>query len=245
VGQKIYRRGLAWQLLTALLLALVLSLVSSFPAAAQNLEDYFQLSYEPVSLSKSEIHGSEVFQATIIGRATCNKDLPVSATEASITSRVVAEHKAGGGRVTLNSSYVVTIKPFPSKEGDIAEINQVVPLQFPAQAKSGDYDIIGELIEAKVKVGFWIEVTDYLPKKQHMSSVKYIAPESTSEPEPAPTPAPTPAPAQTPAETPAPTPNPLTIPLWYSLPWWVWLLVAVAVITTIVNITCCLRRRSS
>jgi len=230
-----------WQLLTALLLALSFLLVSPLPTAALDLEDYFQLSYEPVSLSKSEIHGSEVFQATIAGRATCNKDLPVSVTEASIVSRVVAEHKAGGGRVTLNSRYVVTIKPFPSKEGDIAEINQVVPLKFPTQAESGDYDIIGEIIEAKVKVGFWIEVTDYLPKKQSMSSVKYVAPESASEPEPVPTP----APAQTPAETPAPTPNPLTTPQWYGLPWWVWLVVAVAGITTIVNITCCLRRRSS
>jgi len=232
--QKTYRYGLVLQLLIALLLALFLSLAGSFPAAAQNLEDYFQLSYEPVSLSKDEIHGSEVFQATIAGRATCSKDLFVSVTEASITSRVVAEHKAGGGRVTLNSSYVVTIKPFPSKEGDIAEINQVVPLKFPAQAESGDYDIIGELIEAKVKVGIgWLKVTDYLPKKQHMSSVKYIAPESTSEPEPAPTTAPTPA------------PTPITIPQWYGLPWWVWLIVAVAVITTIINIACCLRRRSS
>ena len=227
--QKTYRYGLVLQLLIALLVALLLSLAGSFPAAAQNLEDYFQLSYEPVSLSKDEIHGSEVFQATIAGRATCSKDLFVSVTEASITSRVVAEHKTGGGRVTLNSSYVITIKPFPSKEGDIAEINQVVPLKFPAQAESGDYDIIGELIEAKVKVGIgWLKVTDYLPKKQHMSSVKYIAPESTPEPEPAPTSA----------------SNPLTTPQWYGLPWWVWLIVAVAVITTIVNIACCLRRRS-
>lgn len=240
--QKTYRYSLAWQLLIALLLALFLSLVSSFPAAALSLEDYFQLSYEPVSLSKNEIHGSEVFQATIAGRAACSKDLPVPATEASITSRVVAEHKAGGGRVTLNSSYVVTIKPFPSKEGDIAEINQVVPLKFPAQAESGDYDIIGELIRAEVKVGVVpLEVTDYLPKKQSMSSVKYTAPESTSEPEPVPIPAPveTPAPAETPA------PNFLTTLQWYGLPWWVWLIVAVAVITTIVNIACCLRRRSS
>ena len=242
MGQKIYRHSLAWQLVTALLLALFLSLASSFPAAAQSLEDYFQLSYEPVSLSKNEINGSEVFQATIAGRATCSKDLFVSATEASIASRVVAEHKARGGRVTLNSRYVVTINPFPSKEGDIAEINQVIPLQFPTQAESGDYDIIGELIEAEVEVlGGTFDVTTYLPKKQSMSSVKYIAPESTSEPEPAPTP----APAETPAETSAPTSNPLTTPQWYGLPWWVWLLVAVAVITTIVNITCCLRRRSS
>jgi len=237
--QKTCRHSLAWRLVVALLLALSFLVVSPLPAAAQDLGDYFQLSYEPVSLSKSEIHGSEVFQATVIGRATCTKDLPVPVSEVSITWRVVAEHKAGGGRVTLNSRYVVSIKPFPSKKGDTAEINQNVPLTFPVQAKSGDYDVIGELIEAKVKAGVWIMVTDYLPPKQLMSSVKYIAPE----PEPV-SPA-APPPAQTPAPMPTPATTPITIPQWYGLPWWVWLITAVAVITTIVNITCCLRRRSS
>ena len=238
--QKTYCPSLVWRLVIAVILALSLLLVSPLPAAAQDLGDYFQLSYEPVNLSKNEINGSEVFQATIAGRATCTKDLFVSVSEASITSRVVAEHKAGGGRVILNSRYIITINPFPSKEGDIAEINQVVPLKFPAQAESGDYDIIGELIKAEVKVwGGTLDVTTYLPQKQSMSSVKYIAPESTSEPEPA---SPT---ASPPAQTPPPATTPITTPQWYGLPWWVWLIVAVAVITTIVNITCCLRRRSS
>jgi len=150
-----------------LILTVSLWLISPLPAAALSLADYFQLSYDPVSFSKNEIHGSEAFHATIVGRATCSKDLPVSASEASITSRIIAEHAVTGTSVILNASYTISIKPFPSKEGDSIEINQDVPLKFPAQAESGDYNIIGQLIEAKVKVAFiWGAVTDYLPQDQ-------------------------------------------------------------------------------
>jgi hypothetical protein len=137
-----------------LILTVSLWLISPLPAAALSLADYFQLSYDPVSFSKNEIHGSEAFHATIVGHATCSKDLPVPASEGSITSRIIAEHTVSGASVTLNSSYTISIKPFPSKEGDTIEINQDVPLKFPAQAESGDYNIIGQLIEAKVRVAF-------------------------------------------------------------------------------------------
>jgi len=222
------------RLALTLILTLSLWLISPLPTAAQSLGEYFQISYDPVSFSKNEIHGSEVFHATILGRATCSKDLPVSASEASITSRVIAEHAVSGTSVTLNSSYTITIKPFPSKEGDSIEINQDVPLTFPAQAESGDYNIIGKLIEAKVKVAFvWGVVTDYLPQDQLMGSVEYIAPEPT--PTSAATAAPTPTPPDT--ETPA-SPE-------HGIAWWVWLIVAIAVVTTAVNITWFLRHRRS
>ena len=217
-----------------LILALSLCLISVAPAAALSLAEYFQLSYDPVSFSKNEIQGSETFHATIQGRATCSKDLPVSASEATITSRIIAEHTVSGTSVTLNASYTISIKPFPSKAGDSIEINQDVPLIFPAQAESGEYNIIGQLIEAKVKVTFiWGGVTDYLPQDHLMGSVEYTAPEPTpvSTPESSPTSTPTPMPQQT--ETPAPPE--------YSTPWWVWLIVAIAAATTMVNITWFLR----
>jgi len=228
----------------ALTLALSLCLVSAAPTAALSLAEYFQLSYDPVSFSKNEIQGSETFHATIQGRATCSKDLPVSASEASITSRIIAEHIVSGASVTLNASYTISIKPFPSKAGDSIEINQDVPLIFPAQAKSGEYNIIGQLIEGKVKVAFiWGGVTDYLPQNQLMGSVEYTAPESppVSAPEsttvstPAPAPAPTSMPQQT--ETPAPPE--------YGIPWWVWLIVVIAAATTMVNIAWFLRHRAT
>jgi len=226
--QKIMRR-----LALTLILALSLWLISPLPAAAQSLGEYFQLSYEPVSFSKNEIHGSEAFSTTILGRATCTKDLPVPVSEASITRRVVAEHAVNVTSVTLNPSCTITIKPFPSKAGDTTEVNQDIPLKFPAQAESGDYNIIGQLIEAKVKITIgWFNVTEYLPQHQPMGSVEYTAPEPT--PTSAATAAPTPTPPDT--ETPA-SPE-------HGIAWWVWLIVAIAVATSAVNIIWLLRRRT-
>lgn len=232
----------------ALTLTLTLSLcvVSAAPAAALSLAEYFQLSYDPVILSKNEIQGSETFYATIKGRATCSKNLPVSASEASITSRIIAEHTVSGASVMLNASYTISIKPFPSKAGDSIEINQDVPLIFPAQAESGEYNITGQLIEAKVKVAFiWGGVTDYLPQEHRMGSVKYTAPEPTpvSAPESTPASAPAPSPAPAPASTPQQTETPA--PPEYGTPWWVWLIVTIAATTTIVNIAWFLRHRAS
>ena len=233
--QKTYWHRVARYLALTLILAISLWLISPLPAAALSLADYFQLSYDPVSFSKNEIHGSEAFHATIKGRATCSKDLPVSASEASITSRIIAEHAVSGASVTLNASYTISIKPFPSKAGDTIEINQDVPLKFPAQAESGDYNIIGQLIEAKVKVAFiWGTVTDYLPQDHLMGSVEYTAPESPPVSAPATaTATPTPAPPDT--ETPA-SPE-------YGIAWWVWLIVAIAAATTLMNLAWFLRHR--
>ena len=222
------------RLAIALILAVSLWLISPLPAAAQSVADYFQLSYDPVSFSKNEINGSEAFHATIVGRATCTKNLPVPVSEASITWRVVAEHAVSGTSVTLNSSYTISIKPFPSKAGDTTEINQDVPLTFPAQAESGDYNIIGQLIEAKVKVAFlWGKVTDYLPQDQLMGSVEYIAPEPTPASAAAATPTPTLTPPHT--ETPA-SPE-------HGIAWWVWLIVAIAAAATAMNLIWFLRHR--
>jgi hypothetical protein len=209
-----------WCLAVALTLAVSLCLISTSLASAQDLAEYFQLSYDPVAFDKSEINGSEVFHATIAGRATCTQDLPVSVSEASLTSQVVAVHIASGTTVTLNSSYTISIKPFPSRKGETAEISQEIPLQFPAQAEPGDYNVIGKIVNAEVKVGFLppVPVTSYLPQEQPMGVVKYIAPESTA------------APASTPPEK--------------TIAWWVWLMVAVAAATTAINIVWFLRHRT-
>ena len=248
-------------LILALILALCLSVISPLSAAAQSLGEYFSINYQPVSLSEDEIQGSDVFYATVSGNATCTKDLPISVNAAIITSRVVAENMESGRMVTLNESYTLEIKPFPSKKGKSAEIEQVIQLQFPGTAEPGDYNIVGELIEAKVKVSIMLmpmDVTAFLPKKQVMGSVKYTVMETT--PKPVPTPAPAPAPEQPPAPTSAPAPEqPLTpapalepeqppAPLAasmpeYLIPWWVWPVIAIAAATTIFNVVWHLRHR--
>ncbi|MFC2073062.1 hypothetical protein ACFLUU_10300 [Chloroflexota bacterium] len=238
----------------SLILVVFLWLTNTLPASAQSAADYFQISFDPVSFSQDDIHGDETFQATILGRVSCTNNLPMPVSEASITSRVIAEHTVSGARVTLNSSYTISIKPFPTKEGDTTEINQVVPLQFPAQAKSGGYNVVGELIEAKVKVAFApVEVTEYLPQSQLMGSVEYTAPEPTTTPSLEVTTIPPPMASPPPTDTPTPTPAPASTPApeqtpalpEYAIPWWVWLIVTIAIVTTIVNIRWFLQHRGS
>ena len=112
-----------WRVLSALILAVSLWIITPLPAAGQSIGEYFQINYKPVSFSKNEIHGNETIYATIRGQAKCTKDLPMPVSEVSITLRMVAEDSASGTGVTLNSSYTITIKPFPSKKGDTTEIN--------------------------------------------------------------------------------------------------------------------------
>jgi hypothetical protein len=245
-------RKAVWRLTFPLLLALFLVFLSPVTASAQNLADYFQLSYDPVTFDKSNIQGSEVFHAIVSGRATCTQNLPLSISEASLKSQVVAVHTASGTSVTLNPSYTITVKPFPAKAGETAEISQSVPLQFPATAQPGDYTIIGKILEAKVKVGILpaMDVAGYLPQEQPMGVVKYTA--STQTPAQPPTTAPTPTPPPTPATPIQPTPSGSSVPPPVPstspppttvMPWWVWFLLVVAVITIIFNIVWFLRRR--
>ena len=235
-----------WRLVFALIMAVTLCLISTSPTSAQSLADYFQISYDPESFDKTEIEGNEVSHGTIAGRATCTRDLPMNVSEASIVSQVVAIHATSGATVTLNSSYTVNIKPFPSKQGETTEISQVVPLQFPPQAESGDYEVIGKISEAKVKVGpMPIDVTAFLPQEQQMGTLKYTAPESAEIPAEQPPP-PTTETSAPPAPLPATTDaiNPALMPTETILPWWVWLIVAVAVATTVLNIAWFLSRRT-
>ncbi len=176
--QKLLWVGMAWRLLIALILALCLVPVGSSPVAALSAEDLFQITYE-VSLSKTAIQGNEVFYATIQGEARCKEDLefPYSlVNEARITGLVTATHQASDAKVTLSSSYTVTIAPFPNKKNEIAQSSVVVSLQFPEESQSGTYSVVGESIEAKVTVlGIAIPATKYLPSFQIMGLVTYVA----------------------------------------------------------------------
>lgn len=204
--QKFTRLGAVWHAAIALVTVILLCLISSPPAAAQIAEEYFQISYEPVGFSKTEIHGDEVFYATLQGHATCTKDLPVSVSEARITGKVIAEHTVSGTQVTLNSSYTTIIKRFPYKAGDTIEINEVIYLQFPYQGESGDYDITLEIGEAEIKIFlWWVDVRDYLPQDldQLIGTLNYIAGVESPTPTITLTPAVTPTATATPKATPA------------------------------------------
>jgi hypothetical protein len=176
---KHFYRNPFLRIAAALLTVLTLSLTAVSPALALDLNpnDYFQFTLNPVTFDKSQVAVGDVFHITITGRAACTKDLPVPVSEVSITSQVVARPAAGGAALTLNPQYIIDINPVPNKAGQAFDINQSVAVQFPAGAAPGNYDIVGLLTSAKVKVTLvWIDVTGSFPKEQDMGTVKLIAP---------------------------------------------------------------------
>ncbi len=168
-----------WRFMIALFLALCLVSTSSNSAVAQTVKDFFSFSYD-VQFSKTQIVGSELFNATVEATANCREDLPWPyslASEVEITANIIAKHNESYARVTLNSSYTLTIDPFPSNKGETANTSQVVPLQFPQGSQSGTYSVIAELIKARVKAGgIWIDVTALLPSSETVDrTITYVA----------------------------------------------------------------------
>jgi len=163
----------------ALVLAGAVLLIGPTPATAQdiNLYDYFQFSYEPVTFDKSVITKGEVFHATITGSITCIKDLPVPLPVSGviIISQVVAEHTKSGAVVNINPSYTIDVRPFPSKVGEKSEISLSAPLRFPTEAEPGNYNVIGKINEARMKLILGsLKITSYFPPEQPMGTVEYV-----------------------------------------------------------------------
>jgi len=202
--QNSFKLWVIWCLVIAIVTAVSLCLISSPTAAAQSAEDYFQISYEPFSFSKTEIYDGEVFFTTVQAHATCTRDLPLSINEARITGRVIAEHTASATRVTLNSSYSINIKPFPYRAGETAEIDKVIYLQFPDGSESGNYNIIGDFVSVEVKILWWWQniIEDVPQEPIMMGSLTYVPSGESTTPTPNLTPTVTPTPTATSTPTP-------------------------------------------
>lgn len=174
---KRFSPGTIWHLIiTALLVIAPIPAISS-PIAAESISDYFSYSYD-WEFSDTEISPGESFSLTVTGTATCNNALPAAPSQARLVSRVIAIHQTSGARKTLNSSYTVTISPVPSASGQTTTVTKVVPLQFPAGSEAGTYEVVGELIEAKLLAVIWWDILPYLPPTQSMGLVTYVV-EST------------------------------------------------------------------
>ena len=171
-----FPRKIVWYSMALLISVACLFTLNTSPVFAQSVDDYFEYTYQ-INLSKTSISGDEPFSVTVTGQATCKKDLPLDVSEAYIIGRIIAQHRTTKNEIVLNPEYRLEIKPFPSKEGDTAEDTLVVGLSFPADSESGTYNIIGQLIEAKVKFVIWWDVTKLfsIPETQEIGTVTYEA----------------------------------------------------------------------
>lgn len=161
----------------AIIIGTILSTGTTQSVLALSIDDYFTYTYS-FSFSKTNIDGSETFTATVTGQAICVQNLPLPIDSATINSRVIARHTQTGTEVVLNPYYSITYNSgFPHQQGQTASASAQVPLSFPTGGPSGTYDLIGELITAKVMVlAVNIDVTAYLPSTQAMGTVTYSAP---------------------------------------------------------------------
>lgn len=141
--------------------------------SGMDLAEYFTFDYDLANFDKSEISGDEVFYSTVTGEVACAKDVPLSNLELSIKYQVVAEHADTNAMVILNPDFTIDIEEFPTKQGESVDIDRTVPLQFPTDAESGDYTVTAEVIEAKVNLGYWLDMTPYLQYSQILGTVQY------------------------------------------------------------------------
>ncbi|MFC2038520.1 hypothetical protein ACFLUG_01975 [Chloroflexota bacterium] len=170
--KKVFPANL-WQIFAAFTIALCLVVALPGTALAQSLSEYFSLSYT-TQLSSSRIEGSTTFTANISGTATCIKNFPISASDASITGRIVAVNQDTDETVTLNPAYTLTIDPFPKDIGESTSTLVTVSLQFPASAPAGTYTIKAELVDAQVSVfGVGVSVSAFLPAEQEIGTVTF------------------------------------------------------------------------
>ncbi len=154
------------------MLGLSAVLASPETSVALSVEEFFSISYD-LKLSANEASAGDSLNVIVTGSAVCKKNLPLSVSSVTASSRIIAENQETGARVTLNSGYTVTLSPFPSTQGQSLQKSITVPLTFPAGCASGTYTVIGELIEAKAKAVLWIPVTGYLPSTQTIGTVVY------------------------------------------------------------------------
>ncbi len=181
--QKIFSKRAIRHLAIALVLAASLIPVSTSPVVALDLNpySYFDANYS-ITFSDNKVQGEEVFYLLAEGRATCIKDLPLGVDEVEVIARVVAQHKATGVEVVLNPTYSVVISPFPDREGETCELKRQVKLIFPSGSRTGEYNVIGQLIQAKVDDWDVAELIPEVYKSHLLGSISYVASASSDSP---------------------------------------------------------------
>ena len=197
------------------IVSICICLITPSPALSMDLGGYFQVNYNPAVFSKTDIVGSEAFTVTIHGNATCIKDLPMTVKKGRATGNVTAVHSVSGHQIILQATYTVDIDPFPSHQGDHAEMTVTAPLQFPAHGEAGQYSVIAETVKAEIYfLGGWSDVTDMIPASETLGTVNYTPASVTPTPTPTETPTSgvTPTPTETLAPGVTPTPAPTSTP---------------------------------
>jgi len=140
-----------------LFVIIALSMVTCFfkisaPSVAAldlNPRNYFDITYN-TDLSKTRVQTGEIFSLSIEGTATCIKDLPVGIDRAELTLSISTYNNDSNVKLVLTDDFVISIEPFPDWKNDSYQFVQNIDLVLPSDSIDGDYDILGQLISARI-----------------------------------------------------------------------------------------------
>jgi hypothetical protein len=187
--------------------ALALAMCLTFPvsASALDLSGYFSLSINS-TLGQASVYPGGSLSPTITGMATCETDLPFAVSGATITGQIVAVGR-NNETFLLNPAYTVTLRSFPIKKGQSVQDTQTIYLSFPGNMPPGQYDVVGQVTDARIQIVIWFDVTQYVTATMGLGTVTVFPPGPGTVLTQTPTPVVTSASALPPAPvtTPAPT----------------------------------------
>ncbi len=162
-----------WSFVSAVFtLGLLLASAPTHLVTAFDPFEYFSVSYGS-TISLSEVSPGQIFNITVTGTAVCTKNLPFSPGDAVVTGRIIARHE-GGTQIILANSYTVSMGGFPSKAGQSMQASETVIVSLPPGSPTGRYTLRGELIEAKVQIVIWFNVSSYLPSSEDFGSISLV-----------------------------------------------------------------------
>jgi len=144
-------------------------------ALTQNPSAFFELDYNQVDFGTGEIYSGQVFPMNFTGKASCIQDMGLDNLEVRVKYQITARNNASSARVTLNPDLTVNIEDFPTRAGESYAIDEVVLLQFPETAATGEYTVIGEIVEVMVKIGSWFDISPYLEEAGDLGTLQYVA----------------------------------------------------------------------
>ena len=160
-NKKIKRISLITVILLSVITCLFHTSAPSIAALDMNPYNYFDIDYN-TDLSKTDVNAGEVFSLSIEGTATCTKNLPVGIDQADLTLRISAYDENSNTEITLTDDFVISIEQFPERKGTSSQFVQSIDMVFPHDSNDGKYEIVGQLVSARIDG--W-DITEFIPSE--------------------------------------------------------------------------------
>lgn len=156
-------------------------LAGPLPADAQEKNEYFEYTITG-KLDKQSVLINEQFTAILSSQGICKVDMPISIPAVMISIRIYARNKNQNSEITLTPDYSFTMKDIPTVKGKTFNVENEVPLMFPVDSLSGQYDVFVDITSVKFQIfEFWADGLEYMPANPIPIDSIEVYQESTSQ----------------------------------------------------------------